>query len=182
MIPISKIYTRKGDLGKTSNASGEIICKDSKIISVIGELDELNSLVGLVRTLAEEQSLIFKDELQSIQQTIFDLGGILTCLQVPDFPCDLKQEKTTFLEEKIDFYNQKLTPLKSFVLPGGSLINSYLHLCRSVCRRVERSYVALTKENSKVRNLQYLNRLSDYFFVLARYSMKGNKEYLWVQD
>ena len=175
---ISKVSTRKGDKGRTSLGTGERVAKDHPVVEFMGEVDELNSQIGLSIAFCENESLI--RELSSIQQDLFNIGGEASLLS-SDLNL-LKDDRLDFLELNIKKYNENLPPLKEFILPGGNKFCAQLHINRAVSRRVERSCVALSSEGVSVKNwLPYLNRLSDYFFVLARNvsSKKGAKEILW---
>lgn len=179
---LSKISTKTGDKGETGLGDGSRISKTSTRINVIGEIDELNSWVGVLSA-----ELGSKDEhqaiLSQIQHDLFDLGGELC---VPGYKA-LAPSMLEELENKLVEINEILPPLKDFILPGGSKAASYCHMARSVGRRAERSIVALEneeKEDGKEVSslaLQYLNRLSDFFFVLARYLARkdGGQEILW---
>ena len=163
-----KIYTKKGDKGKTSLFGGKRLSKDHLRIETYGTVDELNAYVGLVRDCVEEKDL--RELLKRIQDTLFTLGGILASApgKKPD-SLNLKEEEITILEEAIDLMEGKLPALKNFILPGGHTTVSYCHLARVVCRRAERRTVALaqTEEVEEIA-IRYLNRLSDYLFVLSR--------------
>ena len=175
---ISKVSTRKGDKGRTSLGTGERVDKDHPVVEFMGEVDELNSQIGLSISFCENESLI--RELSSIQQDLFNIGGEASLLN-SDLNL-LKEDRLDFLELNIKKYNENLPPLKEFILPGGNQFCAQLHINRAVSRRVERACVALSSEGVSVKNwLPYLNRLSDYFFVLARNvsSEKGAKEILW---
>ena len=185
MVTLNKIYTKTGDNGTTALGNGERTKKFALRVTTYGSVDELNSTVGLARQYATP-SLI--SNLKNIQNDLFDLGA--------DFckPISAKQEQgkaqalriTNFqvkrLEQQIDIMNSSLEPSKSFVLPGGSMSASYLHLCRTVCRRAERFAVQLaSKELVNPESLKYLNRLSDWFFVAGRIANNnGLDDVLWV--
>jgi len=165
-----KIYTKTGDRGDTGLFGGARVSKASLRVEVYGELDELNSVVGLVRSEpfdAEVDAL-----LATVQSRLFDLGAELAT--APDSKVALgiplvDQSEVERLERAIDQAETELAPLKTFVLPGGSRAAAYLHLARTVCRRAERKLVLLAQSES-VREtcIHYVNRLSDTFFVLAR--------------
>jgi cob(I)alamin adenosyltransferase len=171
-----KIYTKTGDQGTTSLFGGKRISKDELRIESYGTIDELNSHIGLLCSgnLPEELHTI----LQNIQSYLFVLGSHLATdpekidLKLPS----LRPGETMLLESEIDRMESHLIPLKYFILPGGDTSASQAHLCRTVCRRAERRVVALFN-NEKVEEsiIIYLNRLSDYFFVLARYIAFINK-------
>lgn len=164
-----KIYTKTGDKGKTSLFGGSKVSKAHLRIESYGTIDELNSYVGLVRDQAVNAGR--KDELVEIQDRLFTIGSILatepgnTKVKIPA----LEEADVEFLESKIDEMDEQLPPMKSFILPGGHQAVSFCHVARCVCRRAERLVIELDDSEpvpSKV--YQYLNRLSDYLFVLAR--------------
>lgn len=175
---ITKVTTKSGDDGTTGMADGTRVQKSDLLVKAIGELDELNSWIGLLCSLIELKE--YKEYLQSIQHRLFDIGGILTTKsKVP-----LEQEYLLTLEKKMDNLNHKLPELDNFVLPGGTKESSFIHITRTVCRRVERSLIeAHGYEEIEQSCLIYINRLSDFFFVLARkVNLKsGNEELLWEQ-
>ncbi|GMB07824.1 ATP:cob(I)alamin adenosyltransferase [Thermolongibacillus altinsuensis] len=163
-----KLYTKTGDKGKTSLVGGRVD-KDHLRVEAYGTLDEVNSFVGWAMTLLQDEP--FQDiyqELQKIQHELFDCGGDLAIVG-EKIPYKVKAEMVTFLEERIDAYIQEAPPLERFILPGGSPQAAALHLARTVTRRAERCIVSLMKEE-KINEivLQYVNRLSDYFFAVAR--------------
>lgn len=160
---LSKIYTRTGDAGKTGLGDGTRIAKNDVRVHAMGEVDELNAVLGLLltETLAED----VRTCLTQVQHDLFDLGGEL-CM--PDHAI-LQANQVTYLEHTLDAWNADLPPLKEFILPGGAKTAAYCHLARTVCRRAERVLHALhqTTPISEVA-LQYINRLSDLLFVLCR--------------
>lgn len=175
---LTKIYTRTGDKGTTGLGDGTRINKDDIRIDAIGDIDELNSIVGLlISGLGENDNLL--TSLYEIQQNLFNLGGELA---VPGFAL-IKPSHITALEEQLDAANEDLPPLTDFILPGGSLSASHCHLARSVCRRAERKVVTLSKNVDNVRSecQAYLNRLSDLLFVYCRVlgRRNGSEEILW---
>lgn len=185
-----KIYTRSGDKGITGLFGGKRVPKDSSRIEAYGTVDELNSIVGLVRVFNEErlkegETHRFLDEvLRKIQEELFNLGSELAT--PADFTYDgmhrVGEREVEKIEEIIDQCQKDLEPLKSFILPGGGKIGGFLHQCRTVCRRAERQILRLSRvEKIGEWPLKYLNRLSDLFFVLARWVGKhmGEEEYLW---
>ena len=167
-----KIYTKTGDLGKTSLIGGTKVPKSNIRIEAYGTIDELNSYIGLTGDhLTHEHS---KTVLKEIQDRLFTIGSSLACdpdkeplLKIPD----LKETDIEFLEKEIDTMNEELTTMKSFILPGGHIAISTTHVTRCVCRRAERLCVNMQENNLFVDPLiiKYLNRLSDYLFVLARF-------------
>ena len=167
---LSKIYTKTGDQGKTALSDAERISKSDNIICAIGDIDELNSYVGLLATNMEDRSSIY-DQLIEIQHILFNIGAQLSFPQYNQ----LTETNTQQLENWLDRMNDELKPLKEFILPGGHRGSALAHVCRSIARRSERQLVRLMDEQA-VDNLilAYINRLSDYFFVLARYINKIN--------
>lgn len=178
-----KIYTKKGDKGQTSLIGGTKVPKHHLRIESYGTIDELNSYVGLIRSHDIDSGQL--QVLKEIQDRLFTIGSSLASdperskMQIPD----LYDSDITFLEEQIDEMTSKLPPLKHFILPGGGLASSACHLARCVCRRAERLAVHLS-ETSYVdeKVIRYLNRLSDYFFVLSRQVAldSGNNENIWI--
>jgi cob(I)alamin adenosyltransferase len=171
-----KIYTRKGDDGKTSLIGGTRVLKSSLRIDAYGTVDELNSFIGWVRDLCLRTE--HKEILLEIQDRLFTIGSLLAAdpekskMELPR----LKEDDITFLEKCIDHMNDELPEMKSFILPGGHPAVSCCHVARCVCRRAERATVLLS-ENDTVDGIiiKYLNRLSDYLFVLARILIKDFK-------
>ena len=175
---ISKVTTKSGDKGNTSLGNGERVSKSHLIINLLGDIDELNSQVG--SAISSCKSSLIASELQAIQQDLFNLGGEISIINSGTIL--INDDKVEFLEERIEDLNQTLKPLKEFIMPGGDEFCSRIHLARAVCRRAERSCVAvLDLVEEKNIWLPYLNRLSDYLFVLARYvsSERGSEEILW---
>jgi cob(I)alamin adenosyltransferase len=160
---LSKITTRTGDAGDTGLGDGTRVAKHSPRIAALGDLDELNSAIGLV--LAEDVPPELREALGEVQQDLFDLGGEVS---IPGHAL-LKDQRVAFLEERLEAWNAGLAPLKEFILPGGTRAAAAAHLARTVCRRAERSIVALG-QHEKVGDAprRYLNRLSDLLFVAAR--------------
>jgi cob(I)alamin adenosyltransferase len=191
-INITRVYTRAGDQGDTSLVGRVRISKGSQKLSSYGSIDELNTFVGMARTIlisdlgglpAEKRSEM-DALLLRIQNELFDVGSILATPAGKDYegmPVILP-EQVAELEKSMDAFQEDLEPLPSFTLPGGSLANASLHQCRSVCRRAEREMVRLSQDEELRPNiLKYVNRLSDLFFVLSRYVAKlsGVPETLW---
>jgi cob(I)alamin adenosyltransferase len=167
-----KIYTKTGDKGKTSLLGGTKIPKSDLRIESYGTVDELNSYIGLVSDHLSDEH--FKKMLKEIQDRLFTIGSSLACdpvkeplMKIPD----LKEQDVELLEKEIDSMTEKLPPMKSFILPGGHVAVSTIHVARCVCRRAERLCVNMQEHEMSVEPLIiiYLNRLSDYLFVLARY-------------
>jgi cob(I)alamin adenosyltransferase len=176
---LSKIATRTGDGGTTGLGDGTRTEKDSVRIHSLGEVDELNSFVGLL--LCEDMPADLREELVSIQHDLFDLGGELC---IPGYQM-IKEDHVARLDDLLEKYNNTLEPLKDFILPAGSRAASIAHLCRTVCRRAERSIVTLGKvENIHPHPRQYVNRLSDLMFVLSRVLNRyaGGSDVLWNHE
>ena len=173
---LSKIYTRTGDEGSTGLGDGSRVAKYSERIHALGEIDELNSLIGVLHL--EPMSAESHELLTDIQHDLFDLGGELC---IPGTAV-IHIERVQYLETTLDKLNEVLEPLKEFILPGGSRAAAVTHHVRTVCRRAERS-IAVLHSVEPVRDevLQYVNRLSDLFFVLARYLNRadGRVDVMW---
>lgn len=160
---LSKIYTKTGDQGDTGLAKGTRVAKDNPLIEAMGEVDELNSVVGLLR--AQTEALKKNALLESIQHRLFDIGAEFS---LENYQA-MTAEHTTALEVEIDRLNEDLAPLKEFILPKGDVATCVCHLARSVSRRAERRVVTLLASATvNPHSLTFINRLSDYFFVLAR--------------
>lgn len=164
-----RIYTKTGDAGQTGLFGGERRAKDDLRIESYGTVDELNAFLGLLRDHLEDQDL--RGELLNIQSLLFNLGAQLaTAPGKETSTTPLAETDVATLEESIDWMDAELYPLKNFILPGGHPAVSYCHVARTVCRRAERRVVALAREETiDPLLIRYLNRLSDYLFVLARY-------------
>ena len=176
---LSKIATRTGDNGTTGLGDGSRTEKDSLRIHAIGDVDELNSHIGVLLCEALPEKL--KEELISIQHDLFDLGGELC---IPGYKM-ITEEQVARLDALLEKYNADLPPLKDFILPGGSRAASVAHVCRTVCRRAERSIVGLGKiETIHDNPRHYVNRLSDLMFVLSRVLNRfaGGSDVLWEKD
>ena len=184
---LSKIYTRTGDDGTTGLADGTRLPKDNHAFGAMGDIDELNSHLGMVLALLPNAELpkqadknALKDELTIIQHLLFNLGGEIA---LPEF-IGIDQTHTHWLEQKIDQMNAALPYLKEFILPKGSTLVCQIHIARSVARRAERTATTLkqhTPNGMGDDGLMFLNRLSDYLFVLARFATPDNavSETLW---
>ena len=160
---LSKIYTRTGDAGTTGLGDGSRVAKNSLRIEAIGAVDELNSALGVL--LAEPIPDYLRVCLHAVQHDLFDLGGELS---IPGY-VSIGPQHVTRLENELDRYNAALSPLKEFILPGGSRVAALCHITRTVCRRAERRVVSLNSAEPLSPSLQhYLNRLSDLLFVLCR--------------
>jgi cob(I)alamin adenosyltransferase len=182
MVRLTKIYTRGGDKGETSLGDGERVPKHDLRVEAYGTVDEANATVGLARL---HTSGNVDTMLARIQNDLFDLGADLCTPEAehPKYPpLRMAQAQIDRLEHEIDAMNEKLKPLDSFILPGGTAAAAYLHLARTVSRRAERLIAALAK-SQKVNPLAiaYINRLSDHLFVLARHvNDNGARDVLWV--
>jgi cob(I)alamin adenosyltransferase len=185
MVLLNRIYTRVGDRGETALGDGARVAKHSVRVTAYGTVDELNATLGLARLHAEGP---MDEALARIQNDLFDLGADLC---TPDVENDATAKhprlriapvQTKRLEVEIDALNDRLEPLRSFVLPGGSALSAHLHLCRTVCRRAERCVVELgAAEAINDEAIRYLNRLSDWFFVAGRIANDdGRADVLWV--
>ncbi len=175
---LTKLYTRTGDAGTTGLADGSRVSKDAPRIEAIGTIDELNSTLGVL--LCEELPDTARACLIGVQHDLFDLGGELS---VPGHTI-MTGEHSKRLEDMLDALNAKLPALKDFILPGGSRAASLAHVARTVCRRAERALVALAKTDPLAPPmLQYVNRLSDLLFVLARVLNRhaGGDDVYWQQ-
>ena len=176
-----KIYTKTGDKGKTSLIGGTKVFKSDLRIEAYGTVDELNSFVGLCLDHLKSSNV-----LAEIQDRLFTIGSALACdpeketkLKIPD----LHESDVVLLEKEIDKMNETLPVMKSFILPGGHVTVSTLHVTRTVCRRAERCCVKMEKKEMEIEShiIKYLNRLSDYLFVLARFAAHqlGAEEIPW---
>lgn len=189
-IRITKVYTRTGDKGFTKLVGGKKVAKDAARIESYGTIDELNSVLGLARVFNDD----LKDRLPAaqrldeifrrLQNELFDLGSELAT--PPDFSYEgmfkVGEDDVKALEQLIDDLQKDLTPLNSFILPGGGKVGGFLHQARTVCRRAEREVLRLSREEEiSPFPLKYVNRLSDLLFVLSRWVSKnlGEPEYLW---
>jgi cob(I)alamin adenosyltransferase len=173
---LSKIYTRTGDDGSTGLGDGSRTQKDNERVEAFGTVDELNSFIGLL--LSHELPPEINAFLSGIQHDLFDLGGEI-CIPGRE---SLTADYVTRIETALDKYNAELKSLKEFILPGGSQTASLCHVIRTVCRRAERRLISLKREQPvSTQAICYLNRLSDFFFVLARYLnfKQGENDVLW---
>jgi cob(I)alamin adenosyltransferase len=183
MVRLTKIYTRTGDGGKTRLVGNAQVSKADLRVAAYGDVDETNSALGLVICAVADEAI--KATFLKIQNDLFDLGADLANPgpDKKDTPVlRISADKATWLEEQIDRLNSDLSPLQSFVLPGGSEAAARLHLVRAICRRAERSAVALAQSQSvNPHALVYLNRLSDFLFVAARHAnLRKGGDILWV--
>ena len=185
MVVLNKIYTKTGDAGETALGNGTRVAKHSARVTAYGTVDETNATVGLARLHASGD---MDAQLSRIQNDLFDIGADL-CR--PDMekdadaeypPLRVTMDQVQRLESEIDVMTGILSPLRSFILPGGSALAAHLHLCRTVSRRAERLSVELSQEESvNPAAVKYLNRLSDWFFVASRMANNdGKDDVLWV--
>ncbi len=166
-----KVYTRTGDKGSTSLIGGKRVSKASAQLEAYGTADELNSCVGLLRAVGLAPEV--DEVLHTIQCDLFAVGSCLALdFTSESLPINVKisDEKVSFLENRIDFYSENLPTLKNFILPAGCERAARAHVCRTVTRRLERRILAVDVSSEVIESaLRYVNRLSDFFFVLARY-------------
>ena len=183
---LSKIYTRTGDSGTTGLGDGSRVAKDDLSIAALGDVDELNAIIGVLRAQITASQVANKADwdksLSLIQHWLFDLGGEVC---IPNYNL-LQPVCIEFLEKEIDRINEDLPMLKEFILPSGSLSCSYAHQARAVCRRAERSLMTVhtRDQNIQAPSLQLLNRLSDWLFVASRSLQRaeGGSEVLWQKN
>jgi len=187
---ISKVYTKTGDGGRTRLAGGQEIEKDSLRVETYGTVDELNSIIGLVRVFnqgdceSSQASFQLDEWMNKVQHKLFDIGGLLATPSGQEFKNmpQVTAQHVESLERWIDTCQEELAPLQEFLLPGGGQVPSFLHQARTVCRRAERICVRLSREETiNPQIVPYLNRLSDALFVFARWIThhKGESEFLW---
>jgi cob(I)alamin adenosyltransferase len=175
-VNLTRIYTKLGDDGQTHLGDMSRVPKTHPRVEAYGDVDELNAQVGLTLTVAGLPAP-YVGWLRQVQNDLFDIGADLSVPHEGDRSrLRVKPEQTTWLEERCDEVNATLTPLKSFVLPGGTPAAAHLHVCRTVCRRAERRALLVQDGNPEV--LKYLNRLSDLLFILSR-GANGGEEPLW---
>jgi cob(I)alamin adenosyltransferase len=185
-IRINRVYTRGGDGGETSLVGGERVAKDAIRIQSYGTVDELNAVLGLARTANRETPGASAEDrarldalLLRLQNELFNLGSDLATLPPDRHPRQpvIEERHVTFLEKTIDEMNEGLPELRSFVLPGGGWVSSFLHQARTVCRRAERLVTTLARQEAAgPQALAYLNRLSDLLFVLGRWAARARQE------
>lgn len=187
-----KIYTKKGDQGETFLANGSKVKKYDLRVDLYGKCDELNSYIGVVNAIIKEKFQLngklyqLLEDLTTIQNLLFEIGAELAGYYKENRSI-LEQDDIVFLEKRIDQMEEELPKLRVFVLPGGSMIASFLHICRTQCRNLERQLVyAILEKHLPINEMMiaYFNRLSDYFFVTARYSnyLLGINEIEWRSE
>jgi cob(I)alamin adenosyltransferase len=191
MVVLNRIYTRTGDDGTTALGSGERVSKVDPRVEAYGTVDETNAAIGLARTLLGADGAAMDARLARIQNDLFDLGADL-CVPERDgsggqsaaAALRIAQAQVDRLETEIDDMNAELSPLRSFVLPGGSSAAAQLHVARTVCRRAEREMIRLAAIPGEIVGeaaMKYVNRLSDFLFVASRYvNDRGAADVLWV--
>jgi cob(I)alamin adenosyltransferase len=192
-VYLSRIYTKTGDKGQTALVGGKMVSKDSPRIEAYGTIDELNSILGLVRKANRDEAGPDSAKqridaiLQRVQNELFNLGSLLATLpeDLSDQQPRIEARHVEALEHVIDELNEHLPPLRSFTLPGGGWVSSYLHLARTVCRRAERVIVSLAaQEPVDAECVRYVNRLSDALYVIGRWNVRerGETEPLWTPE
>jgi cob(I)alamin adenosyltransferase len=182
----ASVYTRTGDLGTTGLVSGTRVKKYQDRIALYGEVDELNSVMGLAISLLDEK--FDTHFLHAIQSSLFDLGSNFACeenMREQYHLPKITENLIALMEKEIDMMDAELPPLKNFILPGGTKAAAAFHVCRTVCRRLERNMVSFQDklpQEISVLDLTYINRLSDYFFILSRFiNIKANtSETAWI--
>ena len=180
MVKLDKIYTRGGDSGLTSLGDGKRIEKHSLRIRAYGEVDEVNSILGIVACYCTE---FLKKIILKIQNDLFDIGADLCIPSLNKKKIVLNEQNVLFLEKELDLMNDKLKKLDSFILPGGTKASSFLHCARTVTRRCERTIVELnSKEKININIIKYINRLSDFLFVAARIENIKDGDILWIPN
>jgi len=183
MVRLDKIVTKAGDGGRTRLATGEPVSKASARVAAYGAVDEANSAIGVARLYTTSDPLL-DPILDRAQNDLFDLGADLATPHADDLkfePLRIQPSQTDRLEREVDQLNEKLTPLTSFILPGGTPAAAHLHLARAIARRAERAIVALADaEPVSAEAVKFANRLSDLLFVAARYANdQGRADLLW---
>ncbi len=177
MVKLDKIYTRGGDKGITSLGDGKRVKKNNLRISTYGEIDEVNCCLGISVFFCSKK---IKKTLLTIQNDLFDIGADL-CVPGKKKKALILEKQIKFLENELDILNSNLSNLRSFILPGGTKSSAFLHLARATVRRAERSLINLSmKEKINPEILKYINRLSDFLFVAARFENKKVGDILWI--
>ncbi len=181
MVRLTKIYTRTGDDGSTGLGDGSRVTKHGARVSAYGSVDEANATLGVARLHVDAD---IDRDLARVQNDLFDLGADLCTPEVenpPYEPLRIVETQITWLEQRIDEMNNDLPSLRSFILPGGSVASAHLHVARTMVRAAERQVSALAEEAEiNPLALQYINRLSDYLFVVARWANREQGDVLWV--
>ncbi len=178
-----RIYTKTGDTGETGLFGGNRVLKSHARVDAYGTVDELNAFIGLLHDSLDNEPV--RELLRQIQHRLFSIGATLATDPASEYamPPDIREDDIQLLEREMDAMDEHLPELKNFILPGGFPTVSLCHVCRTVCRRAERIVVALNEHDTvEPAVLQYLNRLSDYFFILARYlgHLAGAGEIIWT--
>ena len=178
-----KIYTKTGDKGTTSLIGGKRVLKNSEKLNAYGTIDELNSFLGLLRAKTEDQNI--KDEILDIQNSLFAVGAHLAldenAEKIPEF-AQIHDEKIKKIEDLIDFFQENLPKITNFIIYGENELSAICHVCRAICRRAEREIITVNQQYNLDQNLiTYINRLSDFLFVLARVFTKNEEktDFLW---
>jgi cob(I)alamin adenosyltransferase len=183
-MKIDKIYTKTGDKGKTSLVDGTRVSKSNIVLNAVGTIDELNSFIGLIKEFVDEE--VGQDSvirLQRIQQDLFDIGCILATPTSRRVGMEFNGDRVERLENEIDAFTKSVSPLRSFILPGGGKCGAFAHTARTVCRRAERIMVEDLNYSTE-ELMQYINRLSDWLFAFARWISlaEGEQETVWSKD
>ena len=178
-----KIYTKTGDKGTTSLIGGKRVLKNSDKLNAYGTIDELNSFLGLLRAKTTDENI--KTEILDIQNTLFNVGAYLALDEnvekIPEF-AQISDEKIKKLEDLIDFFQENLPKITNFIIYGENELSAICHVCRAVCRRAEREIITVNQQyNIESNIITYVNRLSDFLFVLARIYTKNEEksDFLW---
>lgn len=185
MVILSRIVTKTGDDGTTALGDGSRVSKTDQRLNAFATVDEANSCIGVVLSLGTIIEDDVREILEQVQNDLFDVGADLCTPNIENPvvpPLRVKEEQVSFIEKKAEFFNTPLNPLRSFVLPSGTYASAQLHVARTVVRRAEReTWKAIEEfEGMNVLTAQYLNRLSDLLFVLARYLNRNVGDQLWV--
>lgn len=177
-----KIYTRTGDSGTTSLLGNRRVRKDDPRVEAYGSVDELSAFIGLARSSWDDSPL--SEELHQVQTDLFEMGSQLASVEDNRSFEAVAEERVTALERSIDRMEESLEPLRYFIFPGGSIPAAHLHLARTVCRRAERQVIAIEEAERHSAAIRYLNRLSDYLFVAARYAnhQMGVEDKKWKME
>lgn len=178
-----KIYTKTGDKGTTSLIGGKRVLKNSNKLNAYGSIDELNSFLGLLRAKTTDENI--KNEILDIQNTLFNVGAHLALDEnvekIPEF-AQINDEKIKKIEDLIDFFQENLPKITNFIIYGENELSAICHVCRAICRRAEREIITVNQQYNIDSNIiTYVNRLSDFLFVLARVYTKNEEksDFLW---